>query len=62
MGRFAAAAAMFVVLAGSVTMYERRQRELAESKADVQLAQDVSQMSTESEAPATAPLKGLFLE
>ncbi len=62
LGRFAAAAAMFVVLAGSVTFYQSRQREMAESRADAQLAQDVSQMSFESEPAATAPLKGLFVE
>jgi hypothetical protein len=53
---------MFVVLAGSVTFYQSRQREMAESRADAQLAQDVSQMSFESEPAATAPLKGLFVE
>jgi len=45
-----------------VSLYESRQRELAEARADVQLAQDVSRMCTESEPPATAPLKGLFIE
>jgi predicted anti-sigma-YlaC factor YlaD len=62
LGRLAAAAAMVAVLAGSVSLYESRQRELAEARADVQLAQDVSRMCTESEPPATAPLKGLFIE
>jgi hypothetical protein len=61
-GRLAAVAAMLVVLAGSVSLYQSHQRELAESRADAQLAQDVSQMSFESEPPATAPLKGLFVE
>jgi hypothetical protein len=62
LSRFAAAAAMFVVLGGTITLYENHQRELAESRADAQLAQDVSQMSFESEPAATAPLKGLFIE
>jgi len=61
--KLAAAAAMLLVLAGSVTFYEsRQQRELAEARADVQLAQDASRMCTESEPLATAPLKGLFVE
>jgi len=62
LGRFAASAAMVVVLAGTVAVYESHRRELAESRADAQLAQDVSQMSFESEPTATAPLKGLFVE
>lgn len=62
LGRFAAAAALFIVLTGTVTLYQRHQREVAEARADAQLAQDVSQMSFESEPPATAPLKGLFVE
>jgi len=62
LGRFAAVAAMFVALAGTVTLYQSHRREIAESRADAQLAQDVSQMSFESEPPATAPLKGLFVE
>ena len=59
---WASAAAMFVVLAGSAAVYESHRQELAESRADAQLAQDVSQMSFESEPQATAPLKGLFVE
>jgi hypothetical protein len=62
LGRFAAAAALTILLAGSMTLYRNHQRELAESRADAQLAQDVSQLSFESESPATAPLKGLFVE
>ena len=62
MGRFAASAVMIVVLAGTGVLYESHRREIAESRADAQLAQDVSQMSFESESPATAPLKGLFVE
>jgi hypothetical protein len=60
--RLAAAAAMFIVLAGSATLYQSHRRELDESRADAQLAQDVSRMSFESEPLATAPLKGLFVE
>jgi hypothetical protein len=60
--RSAAAAAMFVVLGGTMMLYENHRRELAESRADAQLAEDVSQMSFESEPAATAPLKGLFVE
>ncbi len=62
LGRFAAAAAMFILVGGSIMLYENHQRELAESRADAQLAQDVSRMSFESEPAATAPLKGLFVE
>ena len=62
LGRFAAAAALFILLAGSATFYQRHQREIAEARADAQLAQDVSQMSFESEPAATAPLKELFIE
>ncbi len=62
MGRFAGVAALFIVLAGTVTLYQSHQRELAESRADAQLAQEVSRMSFESEPAATAPLKGLFVE
>jgi hypothetical protein len=60
--RWATAAAMFGALAGSAVLYQDHRRELAESRADAQLAQDVSQMSVESEPQATAPLKGLFIE
>jgi hypothetical protein len=60
--RWAAAAAMFSVLAGSAALYQDHRHELAEVRADAQLAQDVSQLSFESEPPATAPLKGLFIE
>ena len=60
--RWAAAAASIAVLSGSLTVYEMRQREIADARADAQLAQDVSQMSFESEAQATAPLHGLFVE
>ena len=59
---WASVAAMFAVLAGSGAVYENHRRELAESRADAQLAQDVSQMSLESEPQAMAPLKGLFIE
>jgi hypothetical protein len=62
MMKVAAAAAMVLVLGGTAAVYENHQRELAESRADAQLAQDVSQMSFESEPQATAPLKGLFVE
>jgi hypothetical protein len=64
LGRFAAAAAMLVVLAATGALYQNQshRRELAESRADAQLAQDVSRMSFESEPLATAPLKGLFVE
>ncbi len=62
LARFAGVAAMLIVLAGSVTLYQSHQHEIAESRADAQLAQEVSQMSFESESPATAPLKGLFVE
>jgi hypothetical protein len=63
-GRWAAASAMVAVLLGSATayQYQSHRRELAESRADAQLAQDVSQMSFESEPQATAPLQGLFVE
>ena len=57
-----AAAAMVVVLAGSAGVYQHHRRELAESRADAQLAQEVSQMSFESEPQATAPLQELFIE
>jgi len=59
---WAAAATMLAVLSGSAAFYENHRREAAEARADAQLAQDVSQMSFESEAQATAPLKGLFIE
>jgi hypothetical protein len=60
--RLAAAAVMLTVVLGSATVYENHRRELAESRADAKLAQDVSQMSFESEPQATAPLRGLFVE
>ena len=60
--RWAAAGAMFTVLLGSAALYQDHRRELAEARADAQLAQEVSQMSFESEPQATAPLKGLFIE
>jgi hypothetical protein len=60
--RLAAATALVVVLGGSLTLYENHRRELAEARSDAQLAQDVSQMSFESEPQATAPLHGLFIE
>jgi predicted anti-sigma-YlaC factor YlaD len=61
--RLAAASAMIAVLAaGSATVYQKHKHELDEARADVQLAQDVSRMSFESEPQATAPLKGLFVE
>jgi hypothetical protein len=60
--RWASAAVMAAVLAGSATVYERHQRELAEVRADADLARDVSRMSFESEPQATAPLEGLFVE
>jgi hypothetical protein len=60
--RIAAAVAMVIVVGGTTSVYENRQHELAESRADAQLAQDVSQMSFESEPQATAPLEGLFVE
>jgi hypothetical protein len=62
--RWAAATAMAAVLLGSASVYQYQNhlREAAESRADAQLAQDVSQMSFESEPPATAPLEGLFIE
>lgn len=60
--RWAAAAATLVVLSGSALLYQDHRRELAEARADVELAQEVSQMSFESEPQATAPLKGLFIE
>jgi hypothetical protein len=53
---------MVSVFAGSAVLYEGHRREIAEARADAQLAQEVSQMSFESEPPATAPLKGLFIE
>jgi cytochrome c-type biogenesis protein CcmH/NrfG len=61
-GRLAAAAVMFLTLAGSAAFYQTHQRNIAEAKADAQLAQDVSQMSFESEPSATAPLQGLFVQ
>jgi len=60
--RWAATAAMAAVLTGSATIYERHRRELAEFRADADLARDVSRMSFESEPQATAPLEGLFVE
>jgi len=62
--RWAAATAMATVLLGSASVYQyqNHRRELAESRVDAQLAQDVSQMSFESEPQATAPLQGLFVE
>ena len=51
-----------MLAAGGVTFYEHQQRELAESKADAQLAQEVGKMAFESEPSATAPLRGLFIE
>ena len=60
--RWAAGVAMFTVVAGSAALYQDHREEIAESRADAQLAQDVSQMSYESEPQATAPLQGLFIE
>jgi hypothetical protein len=60
--RLAAAAAMFAVLLASAAVYQGHRRELAESRADAQLAQDVSQMSSQLESSATAPLQELFVE
>jgi hypothetical protein len=60
--RWAAGVAMFTVVAGSAALYQDHRQEIAESRADAQLAQDVSQMSYESEPQATAPLQGLFIE
>ncbi len=59
---WAAAAAMFMVLAGSAAVYQDHRRELAEARSDAHLAQEVSQMAFESESPVTAPLQGLFIE
>ena len=60
--RWAAVVTMVAVMAGSAALFEGHRRELAASRADAQLAQDVSQMSAESEPQATAPLQGLFVE
>lgn len=60
--RHVAAAAMVIVLGSSAAVYEKHRKDLAEFRADAQLATEVSQMSFESEPPATAPLQGLFIE
>ena len=62
--RWAAAAAMLTVLAGSAALYENHQRReaAAEAISDAQLAQDVARMSFDSESPATAPLRELFVQ
>lgn len=62
MQRWAAAAAMCFVLAGSAAVYEHHRRELVEARMDAQLAADVSRMSDESEPAAIDPLRGLFIE
>jgi hypothetical protein len=63
MRRLAAGVAMLVVLAGSAAVYEKHRRDMAaEAISDAQLVQDVAQMSFESESPATAPLRELFIQ
>lgn len=60
--RWASAAAMLLVLGGSVFVYQERQRPAADTDrlTDVELARDVSRMSQDSEGLPTAPLQALF--
>lgn len=63
-GRWAPAAAALLVSAGGLVMYDQRFRQDAADRhlSDVQLAQDVSCMASDSEPPSTAPLQALFEE
>jgi hypothetical protein len=61
--RWASAATAVLVLAGGMLFYEQRSRQrpqLDEQTTDAQLALEVSHMAESAEAPATAPLQGLF--
>jgi hypothetical protein len=62
--RWVAAGAMIVLLSGGALMYERAQEQQASHNkiTDAQLAQQVSQIATDSEPGATAPLQQLFDE
>jgi hypothetical protein len=62
--RWAAAAAMMVLLAGGVFLYEQNQHQRGrqDSLSDAQLAQEVSAIAQDSEPSATAPLQQLFVE
>lgn len=60
--RWVAAGVMLTVLAGSAAVYENHRRAAVEAISDAQLAQDVASMSFESEPPATAPLRALFVQ
>ncbi len=62
--RWASAGAALFVLGGSVLYYEEHQQQQVANNmlSDVQLAQDVSNMSENSEAQPTAPLQALFEE
>jgi hypothetical protein len=62
MRRWSSAAAVAIVLALISIVYQRHEREVADSRTDAALARDVSRMSFESEPPSTAPLEGLFVE
>ena len=64
--RWAAGAAMVLLLGSGVVVYEQNQHHQAvqnQSKlSDAQLAQEVSQLAQNSEPSPTAPLEGLFDE
>ena len=62
--RWAAATAMIALLGGGALMYERahEQQALQNKVTDSQLAQQVSQIASDSESGATAPLQALFDE
>jgi len=62
--RWAAAAAMIALLGGGAFLYEQNhRRQILQNKlTDAQLAQEVSQIATDSEPSPTAPLQELFVE
>jgi hypothetical protein len=64
--RWAAGAAMVLLLGSGVAMYEHsQQHQIAQNQSklsDAQLAQEVSQVAQNSEPSPTAPLEGLFDE
>ncbi len=62
--RWVSAAAVGLALGGSVLFYQERERQQSANSmlSDAQLAQDVSLLSQNSEAPPTEPLHALFDE
>jgi hypothetical protein len=62
--RWAAVGMMIALLSGGAFVYEREQQRRASQNriTDAQLAQQVSQIASDSEPGATAPLQALFDE